>query len=207
MTADPVVCVIDDDASVRRSLTRLLQSAAVPVRAFASAQEFLAEARAEVACCLVLDLRMPGMGGLDLQHQLRETGIDAGIVFLTGHGDVSSSVRAMKNGAVDFLEKPFEAEALLGAVRRALDRVRRTATQRQQRAEVDARVDALTPREREVLALVVSGLPNRLVARRLGIAEKTVKVHRGRVMEKMGVDSLADLVRMAAKVGIGGEPA
>ncbi|HLY37098.1 MAG TPA: response regulator [Candidatus Binatia bacterium] len=202
--SDGTVFVIDDDASVRRALGRLLRSAGLTVRALPSAEEFLADPPDDGPSCLVLDVSMPGIGGLDLQQRLRAVGRDRAIVFLTGHGSVPKGVCAMKAGAVDFLQKPFDAPVLLDAVRRALerDRVERAARERHDR--IRERFELLTPREREVLALVVTGLPNKLVADRLGTSEKTIKVHRGRVMAKMRAQSLAHLVRLADRVGIRG---
>ena len=205
MSADAVVFVVDDDASVRRSLARLLGSAGFEVEAFASAEDFLSATRPERPSCLVLDLHMPGIGGLDLQHRLAAAGLDPAIVFLTGHGTVPSSVRAMKAGAVDFIQKPFDGPDLLAAVGRAVERDRRARVERREREQVQVCFDVLTPREREVMALVVAGLPNKLVADRLGTTEKTVKVHRGRVMAKMRAASLADLVRMGEKIGVRGD--
>jgi RNA polymerase sigma factor (sigma-70 family) len=198
------VFVIDDDASVRTALGRLLRSAGLTVRALPSAEEFLADPLDDGPSCLVLDVSMPGIGGLDLQERLRAVGRDRAIVFLTGHGSVPKGVRAMKAGAVDFLQKPFDAPVLLDAVRRALERDRVERVAREQRDRIRARFELLTPREREVLALVVTGLPNKLVADRLGTSEKTVKVHRGRVMAKMSAQSLAHLVRLADRIGIRG---
>ena len=200
-----VVQLVDDDADVRRALARLLAAAGVPVRTFASAEEFLAlleldPTELESASCLVLDLRMPGASGLDLQGALAARGIELPVVFLTGHGDVRSSVSAMKSGAIDFLQKPVDAAELLAAVARAseLRVARRTAAL--ELAELKRRFDSLTPRERQVMALVVEGRLNKQVAAALGAAEKTVKVHRGRVMEKMGAASLADLVKKATRL-------
>ncbi len=205
MSADAVVFVVDDDASVRRSLARLLGSAGFEVETFASSEDFLSAAHPERPSCLVLDLHMPGIGGLDLQHRLAAAGLDPAIVFLTGHGTVPSSVRAMKAGAVDFIQKPFDGPDLLAAVGRAVDRDRGARVERREREQVRVRFDVLTPRERQVMALVVAGLPNKLVADRLGTSEKTIKVHRGRVMAKMGAASLADLVRMGEKIGVRGD--
>ncbi len=205
MSADAVVFVVDDDASVRRSLARLLGSAGFEVEMFASAEDFLSAPHPERPSCLVLDLRMPGIGGLDLQHRLAAAGLDPAIVFLTGHGTVPATVRAMKAGAVDFIQKPFDGPDLLAAVGRAVDRDRRAQVERREREQVQVCFDVLTPRERQVMALVVAGLPNKLVADRLGTSEKTIKVHRGRVMAKMGAASLADLVRMGEKIGVRGD--
>ena len=205
MSARATVFVVDDDASVRRSLDRLLRADGLAVRTFASAEQFLATAPVDGPSCLVLDLRMSGIDGLDLQQQLQAAGRDQAIVFISGHGNVPASVRAMRAGAVDFLEKPFDDEELLGAVHRALARDASERVARGAREAVQACFQELTPREREVLALVVTGLPNKLVADRLGTSEKTVKVHRGRVMTKMRAQSLAHLVRLAQKIGIDGE--
>jgi len=202
----PTVFVVDDDPSVRRALERLLRAGGLRVASFASAREFLASAwgpfsEGEAAPgCLVLDVNLPGPSGLDLQRELSRAGLPIPIVFITGHGDIPMSVRAMKAGAVDFLPKPFEDEDLLGAVHRALERDERSRRRRCERAGIEERIGSLTPREREVFALVVEGRLNKQIAAALGVAEKTVKVHRARVMEKMGADSLAELVRMAERV-------
>jgi len=200
-----MVLVVDDDASVRKALRRLFHATGRNVETFASAAEFLAYDLPPDAGCLVLDIRMPGIGGLDLQHRLAAAGLDPAIVFLSGHGTVPSSVRAMKAGAVDFIQKPFDGPDLLAAVGRAVDRDRGARVERREREQVQVCFDVLTPRERQVMALVVAGLPNKLVADRLGTTEKTVKVHRGRVMAKMGAASLADLVRMGEKIGVRGD--
>jgi len=199
---DPIIFVVDDDASVRKALQRLLVSAGLSVEAFASAQEFLAHPRQDGPSCLVLDVRLPGPSGLDLQAQLAAANLRLPIIFITGHGDVPMSVRAMKAGAIDFLPKPFNDQDLLNAIQLALERDRKAKQQQAELAEIQQRVDTLTPREREVFALVVTGLLNKQIAAELGASEKTIKVHRARVMEKMHADSLADLVRLAEKVGI-----
>jgi len=198
----PVVFLVDDDPSVLKGLSRLLRSAALTPVAFSSPQEFLARCDPGMAGCLVLDLAMPGLDGLQLQRALVDKGCDLPIVFLTGHGDIPASVRAMKHGAADFLTKPVEGETLLAAVRLALetDRARRGA-----RAEGEGlrrRLGTLTPREREVLEHVIGGRLNKQIAADLGTAEKTVKVHRGRVMQKLGAQSVADLVHLAEKAGV-----
>jgi len=196
------VYLVDDDPSILRALARLLRAGGHQVSAFRSPREFLAQHDAAAAGCVVLDLAMPGLNGLELQTALAAAGCQRPIVFLSGHGDVPSSVRAMKAGAVDFLTKPVSEQDLLAAIERAIERDR---TMRRARAELQAigeRLNSLTPREREVLQHVVSGQLNKQIAADLGTVEKTVKVHRSRVMEKMGVRSLADLVRMAERVGI-----
>ena len=199
-TSEPVVYVVDDDESVCRALARLIRSVGLPVETFRSARDFLAHEVTDRPACLVLDMLLPGASGLDLQSTLTQAGRDIPIVFITGHGDVPTSVRAMKGGAVDFLQKPFSDHDLLDCVQRALGHSRQRRAERAERGAVQKRFDTLTPREREVLHLVVTGKPNKQIAASLGIAEKTIKVHRGRVMEKMQAASLADLVRMAARL-------
>ena len=200
MTASPVVYVIDDDASFRKAVSRLLRSAGFEVEALASAGEFLERPAADRPSCLVLDLRMPGPSGMDLQAALQETARDIPIVFMTGHGDVSTSVSAMKKGAVDFLEKPFRAPELLASVERGLARSRQSRAEGAERAAVERRFATLTSRERDVLRLVVTGMLNKQIAAELGIAEKTVKIHRGHVTQKMEAGSVAELVRMVQKL-------
>jgi FixJ family two-component response regulator len=203
MTAStPVIFVVDDDPSVRRSLTRVMTSAGYAVEAFASAREFLAREPFVGPCCVVLDVRMPGLTGLDLQEALAGAGHRMPIVFITGHGDISMSVKAMKGGAVDFLTKPFDVENLLDAIQRAVTKDVKDLGEEGRTAEVLERVRQLTPRETEVFALVVTGMLNKQIAGELGIAEKTVKVHRARVMEKMRAGSLAELVRLADRAGV-----
>ena len=195
--AAPLVFLVDDDASVRKSLARLVKTAGYEAELFASVPDFLARAPYDGPCCLVLDVRMPGLTGLDLQEALRVAGQRLSIVFITGHRDVPVSVKAMKAGAVDFLTKPVDAETLLEAIRQA---VARTLTDRRRQArvtEIRGRIATLTPREAAVFALVVTGMLNKQIGSQLGIAEKTVKVHRARVMEKMRAGSLAELVRLA----------
>jgi len=197
-----MVFVVDDDSSVRKSLTRLIGSAGYTVEAFASAREFLARARYPGPACLVLDVRMPGLNGLDLQEALARVGRRMSIVFVTGHIDVSESVRAMKHGAVDLLMKPVDDLELLAAVGRALAKDLQDLAVEARLASVQGRVKTLTPRETEVFALVVTGMPNKQIARELGVSEKTVKVHRARVMEKMRAGSVAELVRLADQLGV-----
>ena len=198
--ASPVVFVVDDDPSVATALKRLIRSVGLDAQTFRTAEEFLRVARPEVPACLVLDVRLPGVSGLDLQQKLVEAGLLIPVVFITGHGDIPMTVRAMKAGAVEFLPKPFREQDLLDAIQRAIWQDR---SARQQRAEVLAlrqRYESLTPREGEVFRLVASGMPNKQVAATLGMSEKTIKVHRGRIMHKMQAESLPDLVRMAGKL-------
>lgn len=194
------VYVVDDDASVRKSFGRLLRTAGYKVETFASADEFLSHPLSIEPGCLLLDLKMPGRNGLELQQALVAARKAIPIIFVTGHGDISTSVRAMKGGAVDFLTKPYSAEDLLEAVERAMAKDKRDRRERAQLTDLQSRARALTPREAEVLRLVVRGLLNKQAAAELGISEKTVKVHRARVMQKMRADSMADLVRMAGRL-------
>ena len=195
-----LVAIVDDDASVRRALARRLRTAGYEVEAFASAQDFLVRAEATSAACIVTDLRMPGMSGLELQSSLADAGRDIPMVFVSGHGDVPDSVRAMRAGAVHFLAKPFDDRDLLGAIEEALAIAAERGDTQRAAAEALAAYGTLTPRERQVFALVVEGLANKVIAGRLGAAEKTVKIHRGRVMTKMKVQSVADLVRVASRL-------
>lgn len=198
------VFLVDDDASVRRALARLIKSAGHQVQTFASAREFLGtNAEVEEAACLVLDIRMPGLTGMDLQRELQTMNRNLPIVFITGHGDIPMSVKAMKAGAVDFLPKPVKDTDLLRAIEQAIARAYRDRGERKEIEDIQRRVEKLTPREREVMTLVVGGLLNKQIAAELGTVEKTIKVHRARVMEKMQVGSLADLVRIAERLGIG----
>ena len=200
--ADPAVFVVDDDVSVREALESLIRSAGLRVESFSSAEEFLVQRRADKASCLVLDVRLPDLSGIDLQKRMAELNVDIPTIFITGHGDVPTTVQAMKAGAVEFLTKPFADDELLGAIRHAIERHRTTREQREEMRELRARYESLTQREREVMAWVVSGLLNKQVAGELGTSEITIKFHRGHVMRKMKVTSIADLVRMAERLGI-----
>ena len=197
-----VVFIVDDDASVRKSLSRVISTAGYRVQAYASPQEFLAREPEPGPSCLVLDVRMPGVTGLDLQQTLARAVHEIPIIFITGHGDIPMSVKAMKAGAVDFLTKPFAGKDLLDAIQRAVAKDTRDLGVEARDDEIRARVKRLTPRESQVFALVVTGMLNKQIASELGIGEKTVKVHRARVMEKMEAGSLAALVRLADAAGI-----
>jgi FixJ family two-component response regulator len=198
-----VVYVVDDDASIRAALRSLIRSVGLHVELFASPHEFLKAKRPEVPSCLVLDVRLPGMSGLDLQRQLASDNIHIPVIIITGHGDIPMSVRAMKAGAVEFFTKPFRDQDLLDAIQLALERDRTRHQQEAEISELRERFGSLTPREREVLPLVVSGLLNKQIAAEIGTTEATVKVHRSQLTRKMGADSLAELVRMAERIGIG----
>jgi FixJ family two-component response regulator len=199
---EPIVFVIDDDESMRRALTNLFQSVGLKVEVFGLALEMLHSKLPDVPSCLVLDIRLPGLSGLDFQTELAKANIHIPIIFMTGHGDIPMTVRAMKGGAVDFLTKPFRDQDMLDAVVKAIERDRKRREADRIVVRLQALLETLTPREREVLALVSSGLMNKQVAAELGLAEITVKLHRGHIMRKMGSKSLADLVRMAETLGI-----
>lgn len=200
--SSPIVFVVDDDASVREALKSLLRSVDLRVETFGSASEFLQSRLPEAPACLVLDVRLPGLSGLDLQTELAKAGIGSPIVFLTGHGDIPMSVRAMKAGAVEFLTKPFREQDMLDAIQVALEKDRSRREQEKKTSELRKLYDSLTSREQEVIGLVTAGLLNKQIAAEIGVSEITVKVHRGNVMRKMGARSLADLVIMADALGI-----
>jgi FixJ family two-component response regulator len=201
VSEDAVVFIVDDDASLRRSVERLVRSLGLDVQTFASAREFLDGARAERPGCLVLDVRMPGSSGLDLQRELAKRGVEIPIIFLTAHGDIPMTVRAMKAGAVEFLTKPVKPGDLLAAVRAAIERGRVSHRARREVEALRERYERLTPREREVLPLLVAGLLNKQIGGELATSERTVKFHRAHIMKKMQADSLAELVRMVERLG------
>jgi len=198
----PTIFVIDDDASVRKSLSRLLRFAGYTTETFASAEEFLGRGHFNGIGCLLLDVQMPGLSGIDLQKELNKADYHKPIIFVTGHGDIPMGVEAMKKGAVDFLTKPFDDKELLQAIEKAIDKDTSARAEYDEALGIRRRIELLTPRENEVLRYTITGMLNKQIALKLGIAEKTVKVHRGRIMEKLCVDSVAELVRLAEKVGI-----
>jgi FixJ family two-component response regulator len=200
--AEPMVFVIDDDISMRRALTNLFESVGLKVQAFGSAPELMKTTLPEVASCLVLDIRLPGLSGLDLQAELAKANVHIPIIFITGHGDIPMTVRAMKGGAVDFLTKPFRDQDLLDAVRTAIERDRNRREVEKTVSNLQALFETLSRREREVLAFVASGLMNKQIAAELGLAEITVKIYRGHIMKKMQAKSLAELIRMTEMLGI-----
>src|SRR3981081_2793701 len=204
MTGAPIVFVVDTDPAVRRAIKRLAESVGLRVELFASAEEFRRSERQNTPSCLVLDIRLPGISGLDFQRELAESSIPIPIIFITAHGDIPMAVRAMKAGAVEFLTKPFRHQDLLDAIQQALGRDRTRRAKEGEIAALVERFESLTSGERRVLPLVVSGRPNKQIAGEIGTSEATVKVHRSQLMKKMGADSLPELVRMAEKIGIPG---
>ena len=202
---EPIVYVVDDDASVREALGNLLRSVGLRVEMFGSAPEFLQSKLPDVASCLILDIRLPRLSGLDFQVDLAEAGIHIPIIFMTGHGDIPMTVRAMKAGAIDFLTKPFRDQDMLDAVTAAIERDRNSRNEAKIHSDLRARFVTLTAREREVMARVTAGLMNKQIAAEIGVAEITVKIHRGHIMRKMAAKSLADLVRMAQTLGMQGD--
>ena len=200
--AESIVFIIDDDPLYRRSSERLVRSVGFDVQSFETARDFMSSRRQNVPSCLILDVRLPGLSGLDLQRVLTEAGVHIPIIFVTGHGDIPMSVQAMKAGAVEFLTKPFRDQALLDAIRQAIGRDRAARRQHARNADLRRRYESLKPREREVFKCVVSGMLNKQIADEIGATERTVKFHRGHIMQKMQVKSLAELVRMAEALGI-----
>jgi FixJ family two-component response regulator len=201
---EPIVFVVDDDELFRRSTERLIRTAGLNVQPFASARDFLKHPRPEGPACLVLDVRMPGLSGMDLQRELTRSGIEIPIIFITGHGDIPMSVQAMKAGAVEFLTKPFRGRVLLDSIRAAIERDRSALQKQSEIRSLRGRYKQLTPREREVMALVADGLLNKQAAGKLSTTEATIKFHRAHIMQKMCADSLADLIKMADKLGVSG---
>ncbi len=199
---EPVVLVVDDDVSARSAIESLLQSVGLRYQTFASASEFLEHTLPEAPCCLVLDVRLPRISGIELQRDLVARGVTVPIIFITGHGDIPMSVEAMKAGAMEFLTKPFRGQVLLDAIHKALDRDRAARREKAQLAELRGRIESLTPRERDVMSRVILGKLNKEIAAELGASERTVKIHRANLMRKMGADSLPDLVRMSEKIKI-----
>jgi FixJ family two-component response regulator len=199
---NPTIFIIDDDASVRKGLSRLIHSLEFNVEAYESAEQFLERENYQGIGCIVLDIRMPGLSGIDLQDELIKVGYSLPIIFITGHGDIPMSVQAMKKGAIDFLPKPFDDKELLAAVNNAIDKDRKAKVETVEKYIILQRIEMLTPREHELLPYVISGMLNKQIAFKLGIAEQTVKIHRGKIMEKLGVNSIAELIRFAEKVGI-----
>jgi FixJ family two-component response regulator len=198
----PTVFVVDDDDSMRRALSYLLLSAGFKVETYASAEEFMTREQYDDVGCIILDVSMPGLSGLDLQENLIRSAYSIPIIFLTGHGEITMGVQAMKKGAVDFLTKPCDDEQLLGAVLSAIERAREAQSRLEEANENCIRIELLTPRENEILRYVITGMLNKQIAGKLGIAEVTVKIHRGRIMKKLGARSVADLIRLAEKAGI-----
>jgi FixJ family two-component response regulator len=198
----PTVFVIDDDASMRRALSYLLEAAGYKVETYSSAETFLTRENYDGVGCIILDVRMPGLSGMELQEKLIRSAYSMPIIFLTGHGEVAMGVQAMKKGAVDFLTKPCDDEQLLAAIRTAIEKDLQARTRFEEAKEIRSRIELLTPREKEILPFIITGMLNKQIAATLGIAEITVKIHRGRIMEKLSTESVADLVRLAEKAGI-----
>jgi len=198
----PTVFVIDDDASMRRALSFLLEAAGYKVEIYSSAETFLTRENYDGIGCILLDVRMPGLSGMELQEKLIRSAYSMPIIFLTGHGEVAMGVQAMKKGAVDFLTKPCDDEQLLAAIRTAIEKDLQARTRFEEAKEIRSRIELLTPREKEILPFIITGMLNKQIAATLGIAEITVKIHRGRIMEKLSTESVADLVRLAEKAGI-----